>query len=149
MITLSARVWHLVWQGQDPLAPAGSPEGRFHHDGQVALYCSLTREGCDAAIRRYLKPDDGPRDLVPLRVELDRVADLRGQAELTIVWQDKEPGATSPTWRFSDRARQEGAQGLIYASRSRPELDHLVLFDLDPSVVRLDGPPQLWQSGLA
>jgi RES domain len=144
MIALSARVWHLVWRGHDPLAPASAPEGRFHHDGQLALYCSLTREGCGVAIRRYVRPEDGPRDLVPLRVDLARVADLRGQDGLSVVWQHKAPGESSPTWLFSDRARADGAQGLLYSSRSRPDLAHLVLFDLDPSCVRLDGVPEPW-----
>jgi hypothetical protein len=142
MIALSTRVWHMIWRGQDPLAPASTPEGRFHHDGQVALYTSLSAEGCGVAIRRYLRPDDSPRDLVPLWVDLARVADLRGQPDLSVVWQDKSPGTASPTWAHSDKARADGAQGLVYSSRSRPDLGHLVLFALDH--VRLDGPPEPW-----
>jgi hypothetical protein len=136
-------VWHLMFAGADPLAPARAPVGRFHHSGQWALYTSLTREGCAVAIQRYLTASDAPRVLAPLDLQAERVADLRGDASASLIWQDIQArGAAAPTWARSDRARAAGAQVLLYSSRSRPELAHLVLFDL--SVVRSVGPPQPW-----
>ena len=35
----------------------------------------------------------------------------------------------SPTWLFSDEARDKGADAMLYSSRSRPELSHVVIFD--------------------
>ncbi|WP_263406000.1 RES family NAD+ phosphorylase [Histidinibacterium aquaticum] len=52
-------------------------------------------------------------------------------------------GAPSPTWEISDAARAEGARGLLYRSRSRPDLTHVVLFDLIGALVP-DGPPLPW-----
>ncbi|MBP9183969.1 MAG: RES family NAD+ phosphorylase [Fuscovulum sp.] len=116
------------------MAPASAPEGRFHHSGQWALYASLTPEGCAVAIRRYLRPDDPPRVVVALRVT-GRMVDLRGRTEASVVWQDGwAAGTPSPTWAFSDAARAAGAQGLLYSSRSRPDLAHLAIFD--PAAVR-------------
>lgn len=153
MPPLDATVWRLIPAGGDPLAPAPSQEGRFHHDGQRAVYTSLTREGCGVAIRRYLRADDGPRVIVPLHLRAERIADLRGAgAAPSIVWQGiRAGGAPSPTWRLSDAARVAGAQGMLYASRTRPDLTHLVLFGLNgPGEACAEaGPPAPWhaQSG--
>jgi hypothetical protein len=133
-------VWHMTAAGADPLRPAGAPEGRFHHSGQTALYTSLTVEGTVVAMQRYLRPDHPPRLVVPLTIRAARLADLRGKTEASVVWQDlRAKGASSPTWAFSDAARRDGAQGMLYSSRSRPDLTHLVLFDL--SVVTQTGAP--------
>lgn len=126
-------VWRLILPGQDPLAPAQATEGRFHHDGQWAVYTSLTPEGCHLAIARYRKAGGPPRELVQLRVQAPACADHRTDPAARIVWQDLPRPA--PTWSVSDAARDQGAQGLIYASRSRPELTHLVLFS--PEVLAL------------
>ena len=40
-----------------------------------------------------------------------------------------EAGEASPTWLFSDEARDKGADAMLYSSRSRPELSHVVIFD--------------------
>ncbi|MBN8631361.1 MAG: RES family NAD+ phosphorylase [Rhodobacterales bacterium] len=123
--------WRMITAGADPLGPATAPVGRFHHAGQIALYTSLTVEGTVVAMQRYLRPDDPPREVVPLTIRATRLADLRGNPEASVVWQDMHAaGAASPTWAFSDRARQAGAEGMLYSSRSRPDLTHLVLFDL-------------------
>jgi hypothetical protein len=133
-------VWHMIPVGGDPLRPAAAPEGRFHHSGQAALYCSLTIEGTVVAMQRYLRGDDPPRCVVPLAIKAARLADQRGNPAASVVWQDLcAAGAASPTWAFSDQARAAGAQGLLDTSRSRPELTHLVLFDL--SVVQSLGSP--------
>jgi hypothetical protein len=123
--------WHMIPAGADPLRPASAPEGRFHHAGQIALYTSLTVEGTVVAMKRYLRPDDTPRQVVPLTIQATRLADLRGLPDASVIWQDiRAGGAASPTWALSDQARDRGAQGMLYSSRSRPELTHLVLFDL-------------------
>jgi hypothetical protein len=132
----------MVFDGQSPDQPVSSPEGRFHHGGQPALYASLTPQGTAVAIKRYMRPDDPPRVIYPLDLTLDRVADHRGDLRLSAVWQDiRETGALSPTWVFSDVARAEGAQALLYSSRSRPDLAHLVLFDIGPDTLRAVGKP--------
>lgn len=137
MIGFSGQVWRILPAGADPLAPVASPEGRFHHSGQRAIYCSLTPEGTVVAIRRYLRADDGPRVIQALILRALRLVDLRGHPEGSVVWQDsRSAGAPAPTWAFSDAARAAGAQGMLYSSRSRPDLSHLVLFD-DPAALIL------------
>ena len=129
LIPFSGTVWRMVFAGQDARAPVRSPEGRFHHSGQRAIYTSLTPEGTAVAIRRYVRPDDPPRKVVPLTLAALSVADHRGNPDLSVIWQDiRAAGASAPTWAWSDAAREAGAEGLLYASRSRPDLTHLVLF---------------------
>lgn len=136
MIPFHGRVWRIIPEGSGPLAPAGSPEGRFHHAGQRAIYTSLTPEGTAVAIRRYLRADDGPRVIAALEVRADRLEDLRGRPDVSVVWQDtRAAGHMSPTWAWSDAARAKGAQGMLYSSRSRPDLTHLVLFDTGCAVI--------------
>lgn len=124
LIPFRARVWRLVLPDQEPFAPVRAPEGRFHHSGQWAIYTSLTPEGCHVAIARY--GTDIPRRLVALDVDLAACADARGNPAASVVWQDS-PRPALP-WTLSDTARAAGAQGLLYSSRSRPELTHLALF---------------------
>ena len=78
----AGRFWRMMFAADpDPLALARAPEGRFHRDGQRALYLSATPAGCVAAIRRYVRPSDPPRVLIPLRVTLSRIVDLRDAAD--------------------------------------------------------------------
>ncbi|WP_170374259.1 RES family NAD+ phosphorylase [Ruegeria atlantica] len=138
MLEFSGPVWRILFLSQSdaPLAPARAPEGRFHHSGQIALYASLSAEGAGVAIQRYVSPDDPPRILQRGQVTGARLVDLRGQSDASIIWQDiHEERGVSPTWRFSDHARDMGADGLIYSSRSRPELSHIVLFTLAPTII--------------
>ncbi|WP_170409750.1 RES family NAD+ phosphorylase [Ruegeria atlantica] len=147
MLEFSGSVWRILFLSQmdAPMAPAQAPEGRFHYAGQTAVYASLSAEGAGVAIRRYVSAGDPPRVLQRAIVTGAKLVDLRGQREASIVWQDiHAKRGTSPTWRFSDRARVAGADGLIYSSRSRPDLSHIVLFDLSPSLIRVDGPPTDW-----
>jgi hypothetical protein len=59
---------------------------------------------------------------------------------VSVVWLDAWAGGRpSTTWRFSDAARTAGAQGMLYSSRSRPELTHLVIFD-PAAVIGTDAP---------
>jgi len=144
----------LVWRilpadlRDEVLAPAAAPEGRFHHDGQRALYASLTAEGAGVAIARYVAADQTPRIIVPLRLGLTRVRDLRvgpDPARASVVWQEaRAQGEPAPTWAYSDAARADGAEAMLYLSRSRPDLTHIVLFDWSAATVAPDGPPCPW-----
>lgn len=122
-----------------------APEGRFHSAGQIALYASLSAEGAAVAIRRYVSACDPPRVLQRARVTGARLVDLRGQREASIVWQDiHDDTGRSPTWQFSDDARSKGADGLLYSSRSRPDLSHIVLFNISPALIHVDAPATAW-----
>ena len=126
-------VWRLLPEGLSatPMIAAQAPEGRFHHSGQVAAYASLSAEGAFVAMRRYF--DDGiNRVLIPMWLKSDRVIDQRGNARASVVWQDdRAAGKVSPTWAFSDAARNVRAQAMLYSSRSRPELSHVVIFETE------------------
>lgn len=131
LTSFDGRVWRLLTRkmAEVPSAPAGAPHGRFHHSGQAAAYASLSPEGASVAIERYLS-DGIERVLVPMRLRASRVADVRGDKAASIVWQDiQAAGQPSPTWQLSDAARQAGAQAMLYSSRSRPDLSHVVVFD--------------------
>jgi len=124
-------VWRLLPTSlaDTPLISAQAPVGRFHHSGQVAVYASLSVEGVAVAMRRYLN-DGIKRSLVPMWLKSDHVSDERGNSDASVVWQDiHASGEVSPTWAFSDVARAAGADAMLYSSRSRPELSHVVVFD--------------------
>lgn len=136
---LDTTAYRLIPAGADPLSNAPSVEDRFHHDGQSAIYTSLSPEGCGVAIRRYVGPDDAPREIAQIKVTAQRILDLRDSnlpgdlgVDPSMVWQDiRATGRRSPTWKLSDTTRTAGAQGMLYASRSQPHLTHLVLFGLN------------------
>ena len=140
LIQFDGPVWRLLPEihADAPSTPAKAPEGRFHHSGQIAAYASLSEEGATVAIRRYLA-DGVKRVLIPMRLTVARAADLRGNPDASIIWQDicaaRQP---SPTWAFSDAARDAGAQAMLYSSRTRPDLPHVVVFD--PACLRQTGP---------
>jgi hypothetical protein len=114
-----------------PHSPAKAPAGRFHHSGQIASYASLSAEGAAVAMKRYLL-DSMERKLVPMQLTCDRVLDKQNDPDASIVWQDiHASGQTSPTWAISDDARSLGAQAMLYTSRSRPDLSHVVVFEPD------------------
>ena len=133
-------VWRLLPESlaDTPMIAAQAPEGRFHHSGQVAAYASLSAEGAVVALRRYL--DDGiNRVLVPMWLKSDHVVDQRGNSDASVVWQDdRAAGKVSPTWAFSDAARDVDAQAMLYSSRSRPDLSHVVVFE--PECLSYIGP---------
>jgi len=144
LVAFAGPVWRLVpeAQAETPAAPARAPEGRFHHSGQIAAYASLSAEGTIVAIQRYLG-DGVRRVLVPMWLQAERVADERGNPAASIVWQDMPGrGARAPTWDVSDAARAQGGQAMLYTSRSRPDLAHVVVFD--PSCLSLVGPITAW-----
>ena len=141
MITLSGTYYRMKFlhEAGDILSPVRSPEGRSHYGGQRALYLSETPEGTQIATKIYRKPGDPPRGIFPLLVTGARVVDLRDDeatAALAIDtthrashWQDiRARGLPSPTWKISDRVRKLGLDGMLYASRSKPDLTHLTLF---------------------
>ncbi|WP_052362663.1 RES family NAD+ phosphorylase [Falsirhodobacter sp. alg1] len=140
LCTYDGPVWRILPEGavDDPAMPARAPEGRFHHSGQIAAYASLSAEGAHVAIRRYLG-DGVARLLVPMWLRSGLVADVRQVSAASVVWQDmRAGGAVSPTWAYSDKARAAGAQAMLYSSRSRPDLSHVVVFA--PSCLGLVGP---------
>ena len=121
------------------LAPVASPEGRFHHGSQTALYLSETVEGVGVALATYLRPEDPPRLLVPLEVTCGGLFDARPDGALealglapgagAVRWQeDRAAGRRPLSWDLADAVRATGADGMLYASRKRPDLTHLVLF---------------------
>jgi hypothetical protein len=133
-------VWRILPHAlvDTPTKPARAPEGRFHHSGQIAAYASLSAEGASVAIQRYLG-DQIARKLVPMWLKSDCVVDERGNTAVSVIWQDmRASGLCSPTWVFSDTARNAGAKAMLYSSRSRPELDHIVVFD--PTCLSYVGP---------
>ena len=138
-------------QSEQTCEPVQSPIGRFHHD--FALYTSCTEEGAGVAIKRYVKSDDPERIIVPLQINADRIYDIRTtgfSSHASIVWQGYvEKGAPAPTWVYSDGAREAGAQGMLYASRSRPDLTHLVLFDVSAGIVRQAENAKAWHMSRA
>ena len=143
-------------EADDVLGPARASEGRFHRDGQRALYLSATPEGCRIATARYTSADTPPRGSFPLRGSGATVVDLRDRAATdalgidtthrTLEWQSlRARGLPSPTWDLADRIRALGLDGMLYASRSQPNLTHLTLFRWNApetaATVARDGPP--------
>jgi len=121
------------------LAPAQSPEGRFHHDGQQAMYLSETPEGCYVAMAYYARAGDPEKTVCALTLSHARILDLRDPAQCARfgidptnannLWQnERAKGLPASPWVISDAARRAGADGLLSPSRSRPQLTHLTLF---------------------
>lgn len=138
---ISGTFYRIVFQDhvQDALAGARSPEGRFHHDSQAALYVSSSPDWAYKAIEAYLKPDDPPRAVVPVEIDSARVVDLRDAAmcsaigiepaDAAVPWlPERADNRPATTWRTSDASRQIGADGMIYTARSMPARWHLVMF---------------------
>ncbi|SMR83243.1 RES domain-containing protein [Aliiroseovarius halocynthiae] len=154
-VTLNGLFWRSTFLGHEDriLAPASAPFGRWHTEGQKALYLSGTPEGCRVALNVYLRKDDPERGIYPLRVINAQVADLRDPEtraaysapldEIHARWADlRAEGLNSPTWRVSDRARAAGLDGILTPSRSRPDLTHLTLFQWNSA-----GAAQVAQAG--
>jgi RES domain-containing protein len=149
---LSSRLYRIVFAQHADAVLNGviHHEGRFHHDGQAALYASPTPETAAIAIDIYLKPGDPDRLMVPLELSDAHVADLRDPATCAalaidpiwpgVPWADERAlGRCATSWRASDAARAAGADGMIYASRRAPKRWHVVLFDWNkPGRARLD-----------
>lgn len=138
--TLDGHFYRVVPQDRaaQALAPAISPEGRFHHDDQPTLYVSPRPDWACHAIAAYVRPDDPPRVIIELRLTA-RVLDLRDPthcdaygidpALAAVPWlPERAEGRSASTWQVSDHARGSGADGMIYTARSAPTRWHLVLF---------------------
>ncbi|MBV1867794.1 MAG: RES family NAD+ phosphorylase [Marinosulfonomonas sp.] len=140
----------------DVLAPVRSPEGRFHHDGEAALYSSCTPDGARLALGYYARANDAPRQIVELAITGAKLFDMRDAAacaalsitysDATVRWQNEraDDRLASP-WRISDIVRRSGADGMYYPSSSQPEFFHLVLFrwnSLGGAKVRTVGQPR-------
>ncbi len=132
-------------------------EGRFHHDGEAAFYCSPTIQAASDAVAIYLKPNDPPRVIIPLDVSGAKICDLRETdtcAALgidpetpSVPWaSQRQKGIPATSWQASDAVRNSGADGMIYTSRRHPRLHwHLVLFNWNTECgaqVRVAGPPE-------
>ena len=153
---MTLRLWRVLFaEAEDrALEPVTGPEGRFHHDGQRALYACLTPEGAATSLTRYLRPDDPPRVMVPLGCEGGRLFDIDAEdagppRDVAMHRWDKDrvAGRRPPTWDLSDRLRARGYHGLIYPSRLRPDRRNIVLFRWsDPGTPRLFrlGPARPW-----
>jgi hypothetical protein len=132
-----------------------SPEGRYHHDGQVALYMSPSPEYSRIALNAYLRDGDAPRLIVPLAVQNANLADLRqpdtqralglNGTEASVPWlPERAAGRPATSWIASDAARTAGYDGIIYAARSDATRWHIVLFRWNETTgpqVRQSGPP--------
>jgi len=107
-----------------PTIPPKAPNGRFHHSRQIAAYASLSAEGAEVAIQRYLG-DGVARMLVPMWLDAARVADVRGNPKASMVWQDiSKAGRFSPTWALSDAARAQ-ARRQCYTRLARAQTFHI------------------------
>jgi hypothetical protein len=123
----------------EALAPAVSPEGRFHHDAQPTLYVSPRPAWAEHAVRTYIRENDPPRVICELRLTGAKVLDLRRPDHCTtygidpglaaVPWlPERAQNLPASTWEVSDRARASGADGMIYTARTEPTRWHLVLF---------------------
>lgn len=142
MTPLSGRFYRIVFARDISRVLDGvrSPEGRFHHDRQRTIYMSPSPEAAAVAVNIYLKPDDPPRLIVPLLVSDAMVLDFRTpqvEQSLGLKWREtavpwarqRAKGQPATSWRASDAARNAGADGMIYPSRTLPSRwHHLVLF---------------------
>jgi RES domain-containing protein len=157
MTPVAGRFWRTVFATDldRVLDGARSPEGRYHHDAQPALYLSPSPAYSRIAIDAYLRADDPPRLIVPFDVSNANLADLRAAdvqhalglngTESGTLWQpERAAGKPATSWIASDAARRAGADGIIYAARSDAMRWHIVLFRWNaPSgpQVRQSGPP--------
>jgi RES domain-containing protein len=155
---LSGRFYRILFKADQSriLQGAITQEGRFHHSGQPALYMSPTPETAAIAVATYLRGDDPPRVIAPLKVTNACILDLRRTevlahlgltgTEPSVLWQPQRAlGLPATSWVASDAARQTGADGMIYTSRKDPTRWHLVLFRWNGGTdakVQEDGPAQ-------
>jgi RES domain-containing protein len=139
----------------DVLNPVRNPEGRFHNDGEPALYTSCTPEGARQALGYYARADDPPRSNVELEVTGAKLFDMRDRtardalslkyADASVRWQDERAaGLPATTWRISNAVRESGADGMYYPSSTKPDVFHMVLFrwnSFGGAEVRINGKP--------
>ncbi|MXV44697.1 RES domain-containing protein [Saccharibacter sp. 17.LH.SD] len=131
-----------IMRQQDPvdvLQSVTSPVGRYHHDGQAAIYMSSRPDWAFRAIESYIRPNDPPRFLWSLELQNACVIDMRDKmiceklglkkSDSDMPWKPQiQQGIVPYTWKVSDKARDYGADGLIYTARSNPARWHIVIF---------------------
>lgn len=136
------------------------PEGRFHHSGQPAFYASPTEEAAGLAVARYVERGDPPRVISQLCLRDAKVCDLRDPRTVealaidpdtpSVPWaEQRKNGLPATSWQASDAARNAGADGMIYTSRTEPSRWHLVLFRWnkgDGARLQVTGPATPWTS---
>ena len=160
---VSGLFWRAVFEADAArfLRGAQAGEGRYHHDGQAALYMSQSPEYARIAIDTYLRDGDPPRVIVPLALEDANLANLRDPAvrralaltgaESGTPWQpERAAGLPATSWIASDAARTAGADGIIYAARSDAARWHVVLFRWNGATgpkVRQNGSPVPFDTG--
>jgi RES domain-containing protein len=149
--------WRVVFASQvaDVLQGAHSPEGRYHHSGQSALYISPSPDYARIAVDAYLKAGDPDRVIVPLTLATAHLLDVRDPAvqrqlglngtEANTLWQpERAKGLSATSWIASDAVRNTGADGMIYGARSDATRWHIVLFQWNAKTgaqVQPSGPP--------
>ncbi len=139
--TVSGQFYRAIFahHAGDVLNGVKSPEGRFHHDGEPALYLSPTAEATRIATAAYLREGDTERVIVPVQLDDAALVDLREEKtraalglqghEPSAHWRrERAAGRPAISWIASDAARATNADGMIYTSRSDPSRWHLVLF---------------------
>ncbi|MDJ0090495.1 RES family NAD+ phosphorylase [Pantoea allii] len=120
-------------------APGPQSAGRYHRQGQPALYMSPIPEWSIMAVSGYMREDGLARVLIPLCVSGARVIDQRDKAgclQMGIIpeasnspWRAAlKQGLMPLSWENADKARASGAHGIIDCSRIIPGGWHLCLF---------------------
>ena len=134
----SGRLWRILfsdWQ-RKALDPARHPEGRFHHDGQRALYASPTPDAAGVAIDSYYRPGDPPRIILPLWLDGARLLDFRDPATSAALGASRRRNHRRLAHR--SRGRAPGAQ--LAGQRCSPgrgrRWDHLFFTQGAPALAR-------------
>ncbi|MPT47444.1 MAG: RES domain-containing protein [Sphingobium sp.] len=152
MKLISGRFFRILFDRDEAfiLRGAAAPEGRYHHDGQKALYMSPDAGWAWNAAKVHARSGNQAPFVQQLIVQRAYVVDIRdaaacdmlgiSSADSDVPWQPQLlTGQRPSTWNISDKARAVGADGLIYTARTAPYRWHLVLFrwnqDGDPAVM--------------
>ena len=160
MKTVSELFYRIVYEefADQVLNGVISPEGRFHHSGQPALYLSPSVVSAGYAVISYVSDNDPPRVSVPLQLNNARLLDVRDpetcealqicpKAADTLWRPQRAAGDPATTWQTSDAVRNSGANGMIYSSRRQPDRWHVVLFrwnDETGTALEIYGEPKPW-----
>ncbi|NIZ61761.1 hypothetical protein DL239_12345 [Sedimentitalea sp. CY04] len=165
MKTISGLFYRIVYEkfADQILDGVISPEGRFHHSGQPALYLSPSIDAAGHGLINFVRNDDPPRVSVPLQLNNGRLLDIRDHATCDALdvapeapitpWQpQREAGEPATTWQASDAVRRSGADGMIYTARTNPARWHVVLFHWNNehgAALSVSGKLQRWPPNIA
>jgi hypothetical protein len=153
---LSGQFWRAIaadWIDRVLDAPGPDSAGRYHRQGQSALYITPHADWATIAIGRYLLADGIARMVVPLELDGAMMFDQRDPAacvalgidpaQSQVRWNDElSAGRNPPSWAASDAARASGAQGIIDGSRGIAGGWHACLFTWN-----VPGAPQVRVAG--